>query len=250
LGLNRRGKTIYGKLSQVPFRVGDQLLIQGTQANIALHEQGNVYQVLGPVVHNRSNRRKAPVAIAIFGGVLLVTATGLLSLPVAVLAGTLLAFVTGCITPDEAYQQVAWRAVIVVGCMLAMGTAMEHTGAAAYLARQIAALASGAHPVWLLAAFFLLSMLLTQPMSNQAAAVVVVPIAIQTALQLGLNPRTFAVLIAVGASCSFITPLEPACLMIYGPGRYRFLDFARVGAGLTALVLILSLVLVPAIWPL
>jgi di/tricarboxylate transporter len=250
LGLNRRGKTIYRKLSQVPFRVGDQLLIQGTRANIALHEQGNVYQVLGPVAHSRPNRRKAPIAIAIFGGVLLITALGLISLPVAVLLGTLLVFVTRCITPEEAYRQVAWKALIVIGCMLAIGSAMEHTGAAAYLARQIAALASQAHPLWLLAAFFLLTMALTQPMSNQAAAVVVVPVAIQTALQLGLNPRTFAVLIALGASCSFITPLEPACLMVYGPGRYRFTDYVRAGSGLTVLVMILALALVPLIWPL
>ena len=88
---------------------------------------------------------------------------------------------------------------------------------------------------------FFLTLLLTQPMSNQAAAVVVVPVAIQTALQLDLNPRTFAIMIAVGASCSFITPLEPACLMVYGPGRYRFADFIKVGSILTVLVYILAI---------
>ena len=104
--------------------------------------------------------------------------------------------------------------------------------------------------IGLLTAFFVLTMALTQPMSNQAAAVVVVPVAIQTAVQLGLNPRTFCVMIAVGASCSFITPLEPACLMVYGPGRYRFADFMRVGAPLTLLIYGLAIVLVPLFWPL
>ena len=87
-------------------------------------------------------------------------------------------------------------------------------------------------------------------MSNQAAAVVVVPIALQTAVQLGLNPRAFAVMIAVGASCSYLTPLEPSCLMVYGPGRYRFGDFLKVGSLLTLIIFLIAIVLVPVLWPL
>jgi di/tricarboxylate transporter len=107
-----------------------------------------------------------------------------------------------------------------------------------------------AHPAWLLSAFFALTLLLTQPMSNQAAAVVVVPVALQASFQLGLNPRTFAMMIAVAASCSYLTPLEPACLMVYGPGRYRFVDFLRVGSLLTLVIYLLAIVLVPWAWPL
>ena len=87
-------------------------------------------------------------------------------------------------------------------------------------------------------------------MSNQAAAIVVLPVAIQTALQLGLNPRTFAMMIAVAASCSYLTPLEPSCLMVYGPGKYRFADFFRVGMPLTVLIFIIAIALVPRVWPL
>jgi di/tricarboxylate transporter len=169
---------------------------------------------------------------------------------VAVILGSLVAFITRCIAPDDAYRAVEWKAVIVIGSMLAIGSAMEYTGTAEYLAAQIAGVASQAHPAWLLTAFFALTLLLTQPMSNQAAAVVVLPVAIQTALRLGLNPRTFAIMIAVGASCSFITPLEPSCLMVYGPGRYRFVDFIKTGSVLTVLVYALAIVLVPSIWPL
>ena len=127
---------------------------------------------------------------------------------------------------------------------------MEVSGLAHLIAEQIVTLVGATHPILLLAAFFFLSLLLTQPMSNQAAAVVVIPIAIQTATQLGLNPRTFAVMIAVGASCSFITPLEPACLMVYGPGNYRFFDFVKVGSLLTLLVFAIAIVMVPWLWPL
>jgi di/tricarboxylate transporter len=159
-------------------------------------------------------------------------------------------FLTRCIRPDRAYREVEWKAIIVIGCMLAIGSAMEYTGTARFLASQIATVAGRGHATWLLSAFFALTLALTQPLSNQAAAVVVVPVALQTALQLGLNPRTFAVMIAVGASCSFITPLEPACLMVYGPGRYRFLDFVKVGSLLTVLVYVIAILLVPVIWPL
>jgi di/tricarboxylate transporter len=106
------------------------------------------------------------------------------------------------------------------------------------------------NPLWLLTGFFVLTVLLTQPMSNQAAAAVVIPVALQTATQLGLNPRTFAMMIAVAASTSYLTPLEPACLMVYGPGRYRFMDFVKVGGLLTLVIYLLAIVLTPLLWPL
>jgi di/tricarboxylate transporter len=158
--------------------------------------------------------------------------------------------VTGCVTPREAYQRVQWSAVIVIGSMLALGTAMETTGTAHFLAEQIVTLAHSTSPAWLLSGFFALTVLLTQPMSNQAAAAVVLPIALQTARQAGLNPRTFAIMIAAAASTSFLTPLEPACLIVYGPGDYRFHDFLKVGAPLTLLVYGIAITLVPIVWPL
>jgi di/tricarboxylate transporter len=145
---------------------------------------------------------------------------------------------------------VDWRALILIGCMLALGVAMQHTGAAGYLAALIVTQAGAASPLWLLTGFFALTVLLTQPMSNQAAAIVVVPVALQTALQLELNPRTFAMMIAVAASTSYLTPLEPSCLMVYSPGNYRFADFLKVGSLLTLLIYGIAIVLVPWVWPL
>ena len=102
----------------------------------------------------------------------------------------------------------------------------------------------------LLSVFFLLTVILTQPMSNQAAAVVVLPVAMETAVQIGANPRTFAMMVAIAASCSYLTPLEPSCLMVYGPGRYSFADFFRIGLPLTILIFLLAMLLVPVVWPL
>ena len=249
LGVNRRGKSIFRKLSQTRLRTGDQLLIQGPRANIAALDEDN-FHVLGTVEHQRPNRRRAPIAIGMFVGVLLLAAFNILSLPVAVLAGTLGVFITRCITPDEAYREVEWKALIVIGSMLALGAAMEYTGTAEFIAGLITKTTQGLGPIGMLTFFFVLTMLLTQPLSNQAAAVLVLPVAMQSAIQLGLNPRTFAVMIALGASCSFITPLEPACLIVYSPGHYRFLDFVKVGSILTFLVYIVAIILVPWLWPL
>ncbi len=249
LGINRGGKQIYRKLSQVELHTGDQLLIQGGRTTILRLDRQNIFRIISALDAPRPSRRHAVAAVAIFVGVIALAAVNVLTLPVAVWLGVLLVFVANCISPDVAYHTIEWKALIVVGCMLALGRAMIHTGAAEFLAHQVVMLTANAAPIWLLTAFFALTMALTQPLSNQAAAVIVLPIALETALQLGLNPRTFAIMIAVGASCSFITPLEPACLMVYGPGQYKFGDFTRVGALLTVIIYIIAILIVPWAWP-
>jgi di/tricarboxylate transporter len=249
LGLNRHGENVRRKLSQAPLRMGDVLLLQGSFENISALQDQNVVKILNAVKEERPNRRRAPRAIAIFIIVLLLGTLKIVSFPVAVMLGSVLVFLTRCITPEEAYAEVEWKAVILIGSMLALGVAMEHTGTAAYLAGFITKMAGELGPFWILTGFFVLTVILTQPMSNQAAAVVILPVAIQTALQLGLNPRTFAMMIAVAASCSYLTPLEPSCLIVYGPGRYKFVDFLKVGSILTVLIYIVAILLVPKIWP-
>jgi di/tricarboxylate transporter len=250
LAIHRHRATLTAKLSRMRLRMGDVLLLQGDRETLAGLEGDRNLRVLGAVDEERPRRRHAPVAVLLFVAALALATLKVVPLPVAMLLGALGAFLTRCITPEEAYREVEWRALILVGSMLALGAAMEETGAARYLAAQVVELFAGASPVWLLASFFAITVLLTQPMSNQAAAVVLVPVAIQTATRLDLNPRTFAMMIAVAASCSYLTPLEPSCLMVYGPGRYRFMDFLRVGALLTLLIAALAVALVPRIWPL
>ena len=250
LGINRHGENIRRKLSQAPLRMGDVLLVQGPPENITALQDENIVRILGAVKENRPNRRRARRAIVIFVGVLALGTFKVMSFPVAVILGSILVFLTKCITPEEAYREVEWKAVILIGSMLALGSAMEHTGTASYVAGFITEWIGEHGPLWLLSAFFILTVLLTQPMSNQAAAVVILPIAIQTALQLDLNPRTFAMTIAVAASCSYLTPLEPSCIMVYGAGRYKFVDFLKVGFFLTLIIYMIAMLLVPRVWPL
>ena len=250
LAINQHGETLRSNLRQISVQLGDVLLVQGHRSNIAAMEADQAFRVIGKVTDKSANLERAPIAILAFAGSLLLATLNIFSLPVAIMLGVFVVFVTRCITPEEAYREVEWKALILIACMLGVGKALESSGAAAYLAGQIVTWLGEANPIWLLAGFFTLTMLLTQPMSNQAAAVVVVPIALQTAVQLGLNPRAFAVMIAVGASCSYLTPLEPSCLMVYGPGRYRFGDFLKVGSLLTLIIFLIAIVLVPVLWPL
>ncbi|MCD4673230.1 MAG: SLC13 family permease [Anaerolineaceae bacterium] len=250
LGINRSGETLQTRLGNLRLRVGDQLLVQGAHETIVQLGFDNRFRILDIIERKDGAFAKAPLAVGIFVTALLIAALEILSLPVAALLGAAVMFLSGCVTPEEAYREVNWPTLILIGSMLALGTAMQSTGAAAYFAEWVVDKFGSSDPRWLLTAFFALTMLLTQPMSNQAAAALVLPLAVQTALRMGLNPRSFAVMIAVGASCSFLTPLEPACLMIYGPGGYRFLDFFKNGLPLTLLTYLIAILLVPLFWPL
>jgi di/tricarboxylate transporter len=250
LAINRRKGIVRSKIADTRLNLGDVLLVQGRQNQIAALQTENAFDVLGVMDAKRFNGRQAWIVIGIFTGVLLLGSLKMLPLPAAMLLGALLVFVTRCISPDDAYRQVDWKVLILIGSMLGLGVAMQSTGTAIYLADRLTSFVGSWNPLWLLTGFFALTVLLTQPMSNQAAAAVVIPVALQTAVQLGLNPRTFAMMIAIAASTSYLTPLEPACLMVYGPGRYRFLDFIKVGGLLTFIVYLLAIILTPLLWPL
>lgn len=250
LAINRRTGVIRSKIADTRLQLGDVLLVQGNQKQIAALQTDNAFDVLGVMDAQRFKRQQAWVVMGIFAGAFVLATFKIVPLPAAMLLGALLVFVTRCITPDDAYRQVDWKVLILVGSMLGLGVAMQTTGTAEFLAERLTELVGNWNPLWLLTGFFALTVLLTQPMSNQAAAAVVIPVALQTAVQLGLNPRTFAMMIAIAASTSYLTPLEPACLMVYSPGRYRFVDFLKVGGLLTIIVYLLAIIMTPLLWPL
>jgi di/tricarboxylate transporter len=250
LGLNRAGFRMPRRLSRIRMRLGDVLLLQGRPEHVQELERGNLFNIFGGVDAERLRTSHAALAVSIFAAALLAITFNLVSMPVAALGGAFLMMATGCIAPEDAYRRVEWKVLILIGALLSLGAAMEATGTGGYLATQLIALVGGGSPLIVLSCFFLLTVGLTQPMSNQAAAIVVVPIAFETARQLGLNPRSFAMMIAIAASCSYLTPLEPSSLMVYGPGKYRFMDFVKVGFPLTFLIYALALLLVPVFWPL
>ncbi|MGA9519945.1 MAG: SLC13 family permease [Myxococcaceae bacterium] len=241
---------VYEKpLDTVPLAVGDLLLVSGPDEQLQALARDNDFTVLGEVGYQRPRYRRAALAIAIFAGVVLVAGSRTLSPAIAGLTGLLAMVATGCVDASTAFR-VDWRVPIMIGSLLTLGLAMEKSGAGAFLAQGIAPLASSVGPRGVLAALMLGTIVLSVPMSNQAAALVMLPVGLHVAEELGVGPRTFAIGVCLAASCSFLTPLEPSAALVYGPGRYRFTDFLRVGAPLSLLMLVLLTLLVPLFWPL
>lgn len=236
-------------LSRWRLRPSDVLLLQGRQEDLERLPQREVL-LLDDLSAHHPRSRKGPLAATIFAVALVLGATRVLPLPIAFLAGAVAIVLARCLEEDEAYAAIDWRLMVLVGSMMAFGTAMSKSGAAEWIAGGVVGLVGPLGGWAVMAAFCVLTVALTQPMSNAAAALVVLPVAIAAAGELGLEPRTLAIAITMSASLSFLTPLEPACLIVYGPGRYRFFDFVRAGAPLTLIALAITLTLVPVFWPL
>jgi len=253
LAINRHGETIFEKLSELPLKFGDVLLLQGKRKLLEpLFLRGELL-FLEEVSTNIMRIEKRKWALLSFGVFLLLSILSVISniqipLPIAVLISVLILLATKTVRYAEMYSLIDFRLLVLIASLLSFGLAMEKTGTDVYLANLIRENFEHYGPTALLAGFFLLTVILTQPMSNQAAALVVLPVAVKTAQSLGLNPRTFAVAITYAASVSFLTPLEPACVLVYTPGRYRFTDFIKVGFLLTILVFLIIIWLVPIFW--
>lgn len=253
LAINRHGETIFEKLSELPLKFGDVLLIQGKRKLLEpLFLRGELL-FLEEVSTSIMRIEKRKWALLSFGVFLFLSILSVISniqipLPIAVLISVLILLATKTVRYAEMYSLIDFRLLVLIASLLSFGLAMEKTGTDVYLANLIRENFEHYGPTALLAGFFLLTVILTQPMSNQAAALVVLPVAVKTAQSLGLNPRTFAVAITYAASVSFLTPLEPACVLVYTPGRYRFTDFMKVGFLLTILVFLVIIWLVPIFW--
>lgn len=253
LAINRQGETIIDTLSSTSLRFGDVLLLQGKRRLIQPLVTANDLLLLEEVSTDSMRTEKRKWAIAAFGLFLVLSLSKYflpmeIPLVVAILLGVLLLLATKTIRYTELYSLIDFRLLVLIACMISFGTAMEKTGADIYLAGLIERYFGQYGPTAVLAGFYILTVVLTQPMSNQAAALVVLPVAVKTAVALGLNPRTFAVAVTYAASSSFLTPLEPACVLVYTPGRYKFFDFVKVGSILTVVVFIVVILLVPIFW--
>ena len=250
LAIYRHGESLREKIGRIRLRMGDLLLIQGPADrlnDLRRHHDLWILEELSPAPYAK---RKGLYTVTFFVAAIIAGATGWLPLSISFLTAAVLTILSRSITIDEAYQFIDWRLIILIGGMTAFGAAMVKTGATEFLAKWII---YGLEPfgvMVILAGFFVVTVILTQPMSNAAAALVMLPVAIETAHRLGVNQRTFAIGIMLAASVSFITPFEPACILVYGPGKYRFVDFVKVGLLLTIILIVVVLFALPLFWPL
>lgn len=249
LAIYRGGRAYPSQVENTPLRVGDVLLMQGPKQQLNALARPPDLWMLQSAADSPISTRKGLYALAAMLGAILLSTIGVLPLSIAFLLAVVALVITGCTSMEEAYASIEWRLLVLIASMSAFGIAMQETGTASLLADLIAEAISpfGLHAS--LAAFAILAVILTQPMSNAAAALVLLPVAISTAETLGVNARPFAIIVTLSASLSFITPLEPANLLVFGVGKYRFSDFLRVGLPLTLIVVPLLVFLVPVLWP-
>lgn len=250
LAIYRQGQTLYDRIGSIRLRVGDMLLVQGSGDSFERLSRGADLAVLEEIDRPVNHGRMGWVVLGGFILAIILSGVGLFPLSACLLATAVLAVLTRCITSEQAYSVIDWRMLILIGGMTALGKAMSSTGTSDFLAQGIVGVFEPVGAYGLLAGFMVLTVILTQPMSNAAAALVVLPVALEAALQMGVDQRSFGIGIMMAASMSLITPLEPSCLIVYGPGKYRFFDFMRVGGGLTAILLLITWLMVPILWPL
>jgi di/tricarboxylate transporter len=252
LAIWRQGEVLTEKLRDIPLMFGDALLLQGPAGRVKALQDGNEFLVLQHVDYDDRNReKKAPIAAGIMLLVIGLAIFTELGIATSMVIGAVLMVLTRCLaTMDEAYEAIDWRTVFLVGGMLTLGIAMENTGTAQYLADLLLGALGSYGPYALLAGIYLLSALITQPMSNAAAVVLLVPIALDTAFGLGANHLTFTMAVVIGAATSFLSPVgHKANVLVFGPGGYRFFDYTRVGLLMTVFIFIVSMILLPVLWP-
>ena len=251
LAIWRQGEVITERLRDVRLKFGDTLLLQGSRRRIGAMQKSGDFLVLEPVTLEERRKDKIFLAIGISALVLGLVTVGGFNIATAMLIGAVSMVLTGCLNMDEAYQSIEWRSVFLIAGMLPLGIAMETTGTARFLAENIVSLLGGFGPLAILAGLTLFAGLITEPMSNAAATVLIVPIAIDIALGLGASPQAFVMATIIGASTSFLTPVgHQANVLVMGPGGYRFFDYTRVGFWLNLLILGLVVLLLPLFWPL
>ena len=251
LALWRQGRAYHSNLQDQALRVGDALLLFGRHETLRVLRGDEDFVILAQDDQQTPRSSKAPIAVALMAGVVGTVISGYLPIYIAAMAGASLMVLTGCLDMEEAYRAVEWRAVFLIAGMLSLGLAMQQTGAAQLLANGVISTIGGLGPRAVLAGVFLLTSLAAQIMPTAAVAVLIAPIAFNTAQSLGLSPQALLMAVAMAASASFMSPVaHPANVMVMGPGGYRFTDYTKVGIPLTVLMFVVVMLVLPLFWPL
>ena len=250
LGLKRRRLHYQQRqFASLRLSVGDILLVQTPSDHVDTLRAGGNLIVVDDVVRTIVNKRRAPLAMGLFLSMVLVATIGLVDILTASLTAAFLMMLTGCLSPRDAYRSVAIRVLLLIIGTIALGVALQKTGAAELYAEGMLGLFAGASPRVVLAVFIGLTSVASLFLSNNSTAVLLLPIALSAASSMGVDPRPFVIGICFGASACFATPLGyQTNLLVYGPGGYTFMDYVRVGLPLNVLVWVAASIGVPLIW--
>ena len=251
LGVSRQGTPIRKRLPHVRFRGGDVVLLQGDSESLA-----ELVSSLGclPLAKRRLNfgsGKKAGLAVVVFATAIIVAAMDLASLQIALSAAAIAMVIFDIVPVRDVYQEIDWPVVILLGAMIPVGGALESTGGTQLIVESILGLGASLAPPLILAIVLVVTMTLSDVMNNAATAIVMAPVAVSIAGQLGVNADPFLMAVAVGASCAFLTPIgHQNNTLIMGPAGYQFSDYWRMGLPLEILIIALSVPMILFVWPL
>ncbi|MBB1473526.1 MULTISPECIES: SLC13 family permease [unclassified Luteimonas] len=249
-GLHRHRLSIRQPLDQVPLAMGDVFLLDAPESALDLMRADPGLVLLAERPQQRSSIRRALLALGILTAVVAVAAAGWMSIVASAIFGCVALILLRVLEPEDAYAAIDWRVVLLLAGVLPLGIALQNSGAAALVADFSIDVVGGFGPVATLAVIYILTSVLTEIMSNNASAALVVPIAIATAESLGLDSKPFLVAVAFAASTSFATPISyQTNTMVYAAGGYRFQDFLKVGLPLNVIFIAMAIVLIPRYFP-
>ncbi len=254
LGIRRPGLEDELDLKTTPLRFGDTLLVQGAWKDIlALRRQRRDFVVMGQPEEmiGAPARKKAPLALFILVGMLVLMITDLIPVAAASMLAGLAMILTGCLTIDDAYEAVDWKSIVLIAGMLPMAVALEKVGLVALAANGLTASFGSMSPQVVMGSLFLITSLFTQVLSNTATTVLIAPIALAAAQNMGLQPQAFLMAVAIAASMAFASPVaSPVNTLVMGAGNYKFSDYIKVGLPLILLTMLVTVLVLPLLWPL
>ena len=249
LGLRRRGE-VRERPSLTPMLAGDMLLVEGQPDALQALAETRGFLVVGTPAHPEQRPGKLVITIMTLMAVVLVVSFGVLPIVTAATAGCAVLMLTGCLRPNEAYRAIDLSLVFILAGSLALGTALNKTGITTVLADWLAGVSADTGPFLVMAAFFVLAVVISELMSNSGTVALLGPITIAVATKMGINPMSLLAAITFGSSAAFAMPIGyQTSLMIYGPGGYRFRDFILMGIPLDLILALLALLLIPYFWP-
>ncbi len=248
--VHRKGIKLSEGYQDIKLAFGDTLLLEGPVHNLVRMRQEEDFLSLNELEFTPPRKAKALVATAILAAVVIGSACDLMSITAAAIIGAVLAIATRCVEMNESYRSIEWNVLFLIYGMLGIGMAMEKTGGAALIAHQMVEALDAFGPVVILAAIYLLASLLTEFVTNNAVAILLTPVVIVVAADLGVDPRPFIVAIMFGASASFMTPVGyQTNTYVFGAGGYSFADFMKVGVPLNLLLWGAATLCIPWFWP-
>jgi di/tricarboxylate transporter len=251
LALWRKGRAHRSNLRDMELRFGDALLLLGPRAKLQLLGREPDIIVLTETAQEELRIEKMKFSILIMFAVLLPVILGWVPIYIAAVVGAALMVLFGCLTMEEAYRQIEWKAVFLIAGMLPLGTALDQTGAARLIAEGVVALVGPFGPKAVMFGLVALTFIATCFVPTAALVVLMAPIALNTAADMGLSPYALLMAVAMAASASFTTPIShPANILVMGPGGYRFADYLKVGGLLTLVTLVVLMAVLPIFWPL